>query len=144
VLITSVQDPAPIYRPLIVETPAGDIQALGKRFSVGEVESESRFELYDGELEIRPRQAASCAAEQTRQLYQAGRASFLEDLQATRTYTDVRAQLAQANTAVTLRQIQLFWLWVVVRSKTPARLLRLRPIRSLLVSNQPRCSTNQA
>lgn len=53
-------------------------------------------------------QAASSAAQQTRQLYQAGRASFLEDLQATRTYTDVRAQLAQANTEVTLRQIQLF------------------------------------
>lgn len=53
-------------------------------------------------------QAAGDAAQQTRQLYQAGRASFLEDLQATRTYTDVRAQLATAKSAVTLRQIQLF------------------------------------
>ncbi|MEH6800476.1 MAG: FecR domain-containing protein [Halopseudomonas sabulinigri] len=59
VLITSGQDPAPIYRPLIVETSAGDIQALGTRFSVREVESGSRVELYDGELEIRPRQAAT-------------------------------------------------------------------------------------
>lgn len=48
------------------------------------------------------------AAEQTHRFYQAGRASFLADLQATRTYTDVRAQLAAANTQVAIGQIDLF------------------------------------
>jgi NodT family efflux transporter outer membrane factor (OMF) lipoprotein len=48
------------------------------------------------------------AAEQTHRFYQAGRASFLADLQATRTYTDVRAQLAAANTQVAMGQIDLF------------------------------------
>lgn len=38
----------------------------------------------------------------------AGRASFLADLQATRTYTDVRAQLTAANTQVAMSQIDLF------------------------------------
>ncbi|WP_085582119.1 MULTISPECIES: efflux transporter outer membrane subunit [unclassified Pseudomonas] len=53
-------------------------------------------------------QSAKQAAEQTHRFYQAGRASFLADLQATRTYTDVRAQLASANTQVALSQIDLF------------------------------------
>lgn len=48
------------------------------------------------------------AADQTHRFYLAGRQSFLEDLQATRTYTDVRAQLAAANTQVALQQINLF------------------------------------
>ena len=38
----------------------------------------------------------------------AGRESFLADLQATRTYTDVTAQLAAANTQVAMGQIDLF------------------------------------
>ncbi|WP_122670953.1 efflux transporter outer membrane subunit [Pseudomonas viridiflava] len=53
-------------------------------------------------------QSAREAADQTRRFYQAGRASFLADLQATRTYTDVRAQLAEANTQVAMGQINLF------------------------------------
>jgi NodT family efflux transporter outer membrane factor (OMF) lipoprotein len=53
-------------------------------------------------------QSAQLAAEQTHRFYQAGRASFLADLQATRTYTDVRAQLASANTQVAMSQIDLF------------------------------------
>uniref|UniRef100_UPI0013CF1CE3 TolC family protein n=1 Tax=Pseudomonas viridiflava TaxID=33069 RepID=UPI0013CF1CE3 len=53
-------------------------------------------------------QSAREAADQTHRFYQAGRASFLADLQATRTYTDVRAQLAEANTQVAMGQIDLF------------------------------------
>ncbi|EPN56646.1 outer membrane efflux protein, partial [Pseudomonas syringae pv. actinidiae ICMP 19096] len=53
-------------------------------------------------------QSAREAADQTHRFYQAGRASFLADLQATRTYTDVRAQMAEANTDVAMGQINLF------------------------------------
>lgn len=53
-------------------------------------------------------ESARQAADQTHRFYQAGRASFLADLQATRTYTDVRAQLAAANTQVAVGQIDLF------------------------------------
>ncbi|WP_338724344.1 efflux transporter outer membrane subunit [Pseudomonas tolaasii] len=48
------------------------------------------------------------AADQTHRFYQAGRASFLADLQATGTHTSMRAQLAQANTQVAMSQIDLF------------------------------------
>ncbi|UII71735.1 efflux transporter outer membrane subunit [Pseudomonas sp. HN11] len=48
------------------------------------------------------------AAEQTHRFYQAGRASFLADLQATGTHTSMRAQLAAANTQVAMSQIDLF------------------------------------
>jgi NodT family efflux transporter outer membrane factor (OMF) lipoprotein len=53
-------------------------------------------------------QSAQQAADQTHRFFQAGRDSFLADLQATRTYTDVRAQLAAANTQVAMGQIDLF------------------------------------
>ena len=53
-------------------------------------------------------QSAQLAADQTHRFFQAGRESFLADLQATRTYTDVRAQLASANTQVAMSQIDLF------------------------------------
>ena len=53
-------------------------------------------------------QAAALAASQTQQLYRAGRVSFLDELQATRNLTDMRAELAAVNTEVTLRQIKLF------------------------------------
>lgn len=52
-LLDSGHDPA--KRPLIVETVAGEIQALGTRFSVYEIDGGSRVELYEGELELRPR-----------------------------------------------------------------------------------------
>lgn len=52
--------------------------------------------------------SAQQAADQTHRFYQAGRESFLADLQATRTYTDMRAQLAMANTQVAMGQIGLF------------------------------------
>lgn len=63
---------------------------------------ERRDALADAEV------SAQQAADQTHRFYQAGRASFLADLQATRTYTDVRAQLASANTQVAMGQINLF------------------------------------
>jgi NodT family efflux transporter outer membrane factor (OMF) lipoprotein len=52
--------------------------------------------------------SAKVAADQTHRFYMSGRESFLADLQATRTYTDVRAQLAAANTQVAMQQITLF------------------------------------
>ncbi len=56
-LLDSGHDPA--QRPLIVETAAGEIQALGTLFSVYEVAGGSRVELYEGALELRPRHAAA-------------------------------------------------------------------------------------
>ncbi|WP_296182912.1 efflux transporter outer membrane subunit [Pseudomonas sp. UBA1879] len=52
--------------------------------------------------------SAKQAADQTHRFFLAGRESFLADLQATRTYTDVTAQLAAANTQVAMGQIDLF------------------------------------
>lgn len=52
--------------------------------------------------------SAQLAADQTHRFFTAGRESFLADLQATRTYTDMRAQLAAANTQVAMGQISLF------------------------------------
>ncbi|MDD2059789.1 TolC family protein [Pseudomonas sp. GD03860] len=52
--------------------------------------------------------SAQLAADQTHRFYKAGRESFLADLQATRTYTDMRSQLAMANTQVAIGQIGLF------------------------------------
>jgi NodT family efflux transporter outer membrane factor (OMF) lipoprotein len=63
---------------------------------------ERRDALADAEASARQ------AADQTHRFYMAGRESFLADLQATRTYTDVRAQLSAANTQVAMQQINLF------------------------------------
>lgn len=52
--------------------------------------------------------SAQLAADQTHRFFTAGRESFLADLQATRIYTDMRAQLAAANTQVAMGQISLF------------------------------------
>lgn len=46
-------------RPLIVETSAGEIQALGTRFSVLETDGGSRVDLFEGELELRPRHTSA-------------------------------------------------------------------------------------
>ena len=51
VLLTSGHDPS---RPLIVETPAGDVQALGTRFAVRELPEGSRVDLYEGRLRVTP------------------------------------------------------------------------------------------
>lgn len=60
-LLDSGHDPA--QRPLIVETAAGEIQALGTLFSVYEVDGGSRVELYEGALELRPRNAPASRLE---------------------------------------------------------------------------------
>jgi outer membrane protein TolC len=57
---------------------------------------------------IETEESARQAAEQTHRFFLAGRESFLADLQATRTYTDITAQLAAANTQVAMGQIDLF------------------------------------
>jgi NodT family efflux transporter outer membrane factor (OMF) lipoprotein len=57
---------------------------------------------------VETEESARQAAEQTHRFFLAGRESFLADLQATRTYTDITAQLAAANTQVAMGQIDLF------------------------------------
>jgi len=52
--------------------------------------------------------SARQAADQTHRFFLAGRESFLSDLQATKTYTDVTAQLSAANTQVAMQQINVF------------------------------------
>ncbi|MFO2466079.1 FecR domain-containing protein [Pseudomonas sp. 15FMM2] len=51
ILLTSGHDPS---RPLIVETPAGDVQALGTQFTVRELDDGSRVDLYEGRVQVRP------------------------------------------------------------------------------------------
>lgn len=51
ILLTSGHDP---LRPLIVETPAGDVQALGTRFAVRELPDGSRVDLYEGRVRVTP------------------------------------------------------------------------------------------
>lgn len=46
-------------RPLIVETQAGDIQALGTRFAVRDAQGGTRVDLYEGQLHVRPQHAAA-------------------------------------------------------------------------------------
>lgn len=54
-LLDSGHDPA--QRPLIVDTIAGDVLALGTRFSVYQHDDKCQVDLFEGELELRPRQA---------------------------------------------------------------------------------------
>ncbi|MFK3819200.1 FecR domain-containing protein [Pseudomonas sp. NPDC089407] len=56
-LLDSGRDRA--QRPLIVDTAAGEIQALGTRFSVYQHDEECQVELFEGELELRPRHAGA-------------------------------------------------------------------------------------
>ena len=56
ILLTSGHDPS---RPLIVETPAGDVQALGTRFAVRELADGSRVDLYEGRLRVTPLHGAA-------------------------------------------------------------------------------------
>ena len=76
-------------------------------------ETQTRLAQYSALLDRREalaeaERSAKQAADQTHQFYQAGRASFLEDLQATRTYTTMRGQLAGADAQVALGQINVF------------------------------------
>jgi transmembrane sensor len=54
ILITSAPDPAPQYRPLIVETSQGTVQALGTRFTVRQSDGLSQVAVFEGMVEIRP------------------------------------------------------------------------------------------
>lgn len=56
ILLTSGHDPV---RPLIVETKGGDVQALGTRFAVREMDGGSRVELYEGQVRISPLHASA-------------------------------------------------------------------------------------
>ena len=60
ILLTSGHDP---LRPLIVETPAGDVQALGTRFAVRELADGSRIDLYEGRLRVTPLQGPAVQME---------------------------------------------------------------------------------
>ena len=76
-------------------------------------ETQTRLAQYSALLDRRDalaeaEKSAKEAADQTHRYYQAGRESFLADLQATRTYTDMRAQLAAANSQVALGQVGVF------------------------------------
>ncbi|MDO7903666.1 efflux transporter outer membrane subunit [Pseudomonas sp. K1(2024)] len=76
-------------------------------------ETQTRLAQYSALLERRDaladaERSARDAAEQTHRRYQAGRESFLADLQATRAYTDVRGQLAAANSQVAMGQVGVF------------------------------------
>ncbi|MGR6619695.1 FecR domain-containing protein [Pseudomonas rhodesiae] len=51
ILLTSGHD---ALRPLIVETAAGDVQALGTRFGVRELDAGSRVDLYEGRVRVTP------------------------------------------------------------------------------------------
>lgn len=76
-------------------------------------ETQTRLAQYSALLDRRDalaeaERSAQQAAEQTHRYFQAGRESFLADLQATRTYTDMRGQLAAANSQVAMGQINVF------------------------------------
>ncbi|WP_459207194.1 efflux transporter outer membrane subunit [Pseudomonas sp. MLB6B] len=76
-------------------------------------ETQTRLAQYSALLERREalrdaERSAKDAADQTHRFYEAGRASFLADLQATRTYTDMRAQLAAADAQVAMGQVGVF------------------------------------
>lgn len=76
-------------------------------------ETQTRLAQYSALLERRDaladaERSAKDAADQTHRRYQAGRESFLADLQATRAYTDVRGQLAAANSQVAMGQVGVF------------------------------------
>jgi len=56
ILLTSGHD---ALRPLIVETAAGDVQALGTRFAVRELGEGSRVDLYEGRVRVTPMHGAA-------------------------------------------------------------------------------------
>lgn len=58
-LLASGHDSAYTHAPLIVDTSVGEVQALGTRFSVRQVAGGCLVCLYEGALQVRPRQAAA-------------------------------------------------------------------------------------
>ncbi|ABL73190.1 FecR domain-containing protein [Paracoccus denitrificans] len=59
ILLTTHPDPAPVPRPLLVETAFGEVRALGTRFSVRQLDGDLvRVSVFRHAVEIRPRNAA--------------------------------------------------------------------------------------
>jgi transmembrane sensor len=55
ILVTTHRDPSPVYRPFVVETGQGVVQALGTRFSVRRLDDAiSRVAVFQDAVEIRP------------------------------------------------------------------------------------------
>ncbi|ATE59654.1 FecR domain-containing protein [Thauera sinica] len=55
ILVTTHADPAPAYRPFLVDTPHGAVRALGTRFSVRHLDRETcRVAVFQDKVEIRP------------------------------------------------------------------------------------------
>jgi transmembrane sensor len=54
VLVNSAPDQTSPYRPLLVRSSQGTVQALGTRFTVRQDEHASRVEVFEGAVEIRP------------------------------------------------------------------------------------------
>ena len=59
VLVETAADPAVRHRPFVVATRDGRLTALGTRFSVRQCSQGSRLAVYDGAVEIRPRDPAA-------------------------------------------------------------------------------------
>lgn len=53
ILVTTAPDPAPHYRPFIVETPQGTVRALGTRFSVRRFDDATQVAVFEHAIEIR-------------------------------------------------------------------------------------------
>lgn len=54
VLITTGKDSAPSYRPFIVNTPQGSLQALGTRFTVRRLTDLTQLAVFEGAVKIHP------------------------------------------------------------------------------------------
>jgi transmembrane sensor len=62
ILVGTAADPAPVHRPFIVRTDAGDLRALGTRFTVrSEGDGFVRLAVLQGAVEIQPARAAGDA-----------------------------------------------------------------------------------
>lgn len=61
ILIATHTDPSPTYRPFLVLTPQGSVQALGTRFSVRRLDEASRVAVFEHAVRIRTRAGAGRA-----------------------------------------------------------------------------------
>ena len=59
ILIETAPDNAPTHRPFIVQTAAGQMQALGTRFTVRHDGTQSHIAVFEGAVEVRPADTAS-------------------------------------------------------------------------------------
>lgn len=58
VLVTTGQEQQPAYRPFVVQTPQGEVQALGTRFSVRLVDDRTEIMVFEHAVLARPAHAA--------------------------------------------------------------------------------------